>query len=92
MIKPIGPRVLVKKLPDEDERTNAGLFIITLAEQQTSVRGEVLATGDPLMLPNGDYDSRYVPIPGDIIRYHKAVATTVPDGYIVDVINILGVE
>ena len=93
MIKPLGPRVLVKRINDEETRSNGGIVIPPKPGDEIRLeKGLVLDCGGPLFKMDGKVDDRGIDV-GDVIRYHKSSGVEIdPEHVIVDKINIVGKE
>lgn len=89
--KPLADRVIVKKI-EEDSKTPSGLFVVSKTEEGLK-RAEVVAVG-----PGKFQGSIRVPVEvsvGDIIHYHHAYGTDLPDSDVYMILHeedILAVE
>lgn len=79
-LKPLGDRVLVK-LIDEEERTDSGIIIPDSAKEKAQT-GSVLATGSG----RKDQDGRHIPLEvkvGDKVYFGKYAGTDAGNGYLI---------
>ena len=74
-IKPLGDRVLVKPLEDED--TSPGGIILPDTAKEKPMSGEVVAVGAGRLNDKGDRDPLEVKV-GDRVLYGKYSGTEVP--------------
>ena len=83
-IKPLGKRVLVKQI-EQEEITKSGIVIPGTVSKEKPITGEVLAVGRKIE------DIK----PGERIIYEKYTGTEVKDGeevyLILDIDNVLGI-
>ena len=87
-LRPLGDRVLVKRLEDQD-KTPAGIFIPDAAKEKTQT-GQILAVGKG----RKDKDGNAIPMEvsaGDIIYFGKYAGQEAGDYLIVREDEILGV-
>ncbi|GAB6099963.1 co-chaperone GroES [Halanaerocella petrolearia] len=68
-IKPLGNRVVIKDVEQEEETTEAGIVIPDSAKEEPQ-EGEVVAVGEGRRLDNGDLVEPAVNI-GDVVVYAK---------------------
>ncbi len=71
-IKPLGDRVLIEPLSEEDKskQTKGGIFIPDTADKEKPQEGKVLAVGEGKMLENGKIIPVAVKV-GDRVLYKK---------------------
>lgn len=67
-VRPIGDRVLVKPLRNEDKKTASGIIIPETAQKEKPERGTVVAVGDGHRNEKGDILPLRVKV-GDVIIY-----------------------
>ena len=83
-IKPLGKRVLVKQI-EQEEITKSGIVLPRTVSKEKPITGEVLAVGKKIE------DIK----PGERIIYEKYTGTEVKDGeevyLILDIDNVLGI-
>ena len=72
-IKPLGDRVLIEPLSEEDKskQTKGGIFIPDTADKEKPQEGKVLAVGEGKMLENGKIIPVAVKV-GDRVLYKKS--------------------
>ena len=69
MIKPLGSRLIVKPIK-EDEKTKAGILLPDTAEKEKPIKGEVVAIGSGKILENGQRETIDLKV-GDKILFEK---------------------
>ena len=69
MIKPLGSRLIVKPIK-EDEKTKAGILLPDTAEKEKPIKGEVVAIGSGKILDNGQRETIDLKV-GDKILFEK---------------------
>ncbi len=73
--KPLGDRVVIKKLDSGEETTSSGLVVVGTDPNDKHVKGEVVAVG-----PGKVQGSSHVPVGvevGDTVLYHKHYGTDI---------------
>ncbi|AGB40314.1 Co-chaperonin GroES [Halobacteroides halobius DSM 5150] len=68
-IKPLGNRVVIKDVEQEEQTTNSGIVIPDSAKEEPQ-KGEVVAVGEGKRLDNGDLVEPAVNT-GDVVIYAK---------------------
>ena len=73
-IRPLGDRLVVKRL--EDELRSAGGIVIPDSAKEKPIRGEVMAIGPGKVLENGDHRAMDLKV-GDTILFGKYAGTEI---------------
>lgn len=76
-IEPINEEILIAP-KERNEQTSGGLFLPQTSETPRAAVGEVLATGDGVLLQDGRWVSPPVR-PGDVVIYDSAAITAIKD-------------
>jgi chaperonin GroES len=75
--RPIGNKVIVKKIQDEDEVTSSGLLLVSGEEDHKKhKKGEVVAVGKGAVSPDGSRIPMSVAV-GDIVLYPGSYGTDI---------------
>ncbi len=87
MIKPLGDRIVIKVVED-NEQTTGGIFIPDSAKEKPQ-RGEVIAVGYGEVSEKGERKPMDVK-PGDMVLYAKYAGTEVKEGG--DLLKIMSIK
>ena len=73
VLRPINNKIIVKR--EEQDETKNGIYLPTNSHKK-KCRGEVLAVGSGILLPNGTREPLSVK-PGDVVSFQPGVGTEI---------------